>query len=94
MAPRSTTGKSRAERAAYTQRRAERTAKAPMKGSRWSIDDARTALDTSLSVPEVALMLGRTAAAVEGLRARWRAGELSSALADQLPPAPSPVLRK
>ncbi|MEB3023442.1 MULTISPECIES: hypothetical protein [Mycolicibacter] len=94
MAPQSPARKSRKERASYTQRRAQRTEKAPMKGARWSPDDARTALDMSLSVPEVALRLGRTAAAVEVLRARWRAGQLSSALADQLPPPPSPGLKR
>jgi len=81
--------KSRSERQAYTRRRAERTAgEATRHRNRWTIDDARTALDLSLSlsVPEVALRLGRTAAAVEGLRAKWRNGALSSSLADQLPP--------
>ncbi len=79
--------KTQTERAAYTRNRAKRTAgKATSHRSRWTIDDARTALDLSLSVPEVALRLGRTAAAVEGLRAKWRGGALPLALADQLPP--------
>lgn len=81
-------GKTRAERTAYTRRRAIRTADAGRHGSRWSIEDALTAVDPTLSVPEAALKLGRTAAAVEGLRAKWRAGKLSSALTDQLPPPP------
>jgi hypothetical protein len=83
--------KTPAERQSYTLRRAERTAgkkgeKATSHRSRWTIDDARTALDLSLSVPEIALRLGRTASAVEGLRAKWRSGALPLALADQLPP--------
>ncbi len=79
--------KSRSERQAYTARRAARTtAAADRHRSRWSIDDARAALDISVAVPEVALRLGRTAAAVEGLRAKWRSGALPAALADQLPP--------
>ncbi|OBK33745.1 hypothetical protein A5658_12915 [Mycobacterium sp. 1245111.1] len=86
-APRATRGrKSRAERQAYTRRRAARTASAGRHRRRWTIDDARTALDTGLSVPEAALRLSRTAAAVEGLRAKWRRGSLPAALADQLPP--------
>ncbi len=79
--------KTRAERQAYTRRRAARTAReASRHRSRWTIDDARLALDLTLSVPQVALRLGRTAAAVEGLRAKWRSGALPPALADQLPP--------
>lgn len=84
-------GKTRAERAAYTRRRAIRTADAAVQhGARWSIDDALTAVDPTLTVPDAALRLGRTAAAVEGLRAKWRAGKLSAALTDQLPPPPKP----
>lgn len=79
--------KTRAERRAYTRRRAARTASAASHHrSRWTIDDARTALDLTLPVPQVALRLGRTASAVEGLRAKWRSGALPLALADQLPP--------
>lgn len=79
--------KTRTERQAYTRRRAQRTAgEATSHRNRWSIDDARTALDVTLAVPEVALLLGRTASAVEGLRAKWRSGALPPALADQLPP--------
>lgn len=78
--------RSRAQRQAYTRRRAERTkASAVRNGARWTIDDARAALDTAVPVPELALRLGRTASAVEGLRAKWRNGTLPSALADQLP---------
>ena len=84
-------GKTRAERAAYTRRRAIRTADAAIQhGARWSIADALTAIDPTLTVPDAAVRLGRTAAAVEGLRAKWRAGKLSAALTDQLPPPPTP----
>ena len=79
--------KTRAERQSYTRRRAARTAgDASRHRNRWTIDDARTALDLALPVPEAALLLGRTASAVEGLRAKWRSGALPPALADQLPP--------
>lgn len=79
--------KTQTERQAYTRSRAKRTAsKATSHRNPWTIDDARTALDLTLPVPEIALRLGRTAAAVEGLRAKWRSGALPLALADQLPP--------
>lgn len=89
--PAKTNSKSPAERAAYTRRRAIRTADAAVRhGARWSIGDALTAIDPTLTVPEAAVRLGRTAAAVEGLRAKWRAGQLSAALTDHLPPPPKP----
>ncbi|ORA62813.1 hypothetical protein BST26_20730 [Mycolicibacterium insubricum] len=77
--------KDRARRARYTQRRAERTASAAAHRRPWSIEDARTALDLSLSVPEAAATVGRTAAAVESLRSRWRRGALPEALTIHLP---------
>ncbi|CAN3132296.1 hypothetical protein ACNUDN_30675 [Mycobacterium sp. smrl_JER01] len=81
--------RSRIERRNYSVRRAERTAStAVRRGQRWSIPDARIALDLSLSVPEAALQVGRTAAAVENLRRKWRLGQLASGLADQVPPPP------
>ncbi|MUL61005.1 hypothetical protein B5P44_00195 [Mycobacterium sp. CBMA 213] len=81
--------KTRNERQRYTQRRAERTGRTgDRQWRRWTISDARIALDPSLSVPDVAIQLGRTASAVEGLRAKWRAGRLPEALATQLPPPP------
>jgi hypothetical protein len=87
QSPRGRGRKTQTERQAYTRRRAQRTAsEATSHRSRWTIDDARTALDVTMSVPEIALRLGRTASAVEGLRAKWRSGALPSALADQLPP--------
>lgn len=87
QSPRDRGRKTQAERQAYTRRRAQRTAgEASSHRNRWTIDDARTALDVTMSVPEVALRLGRTASAVEGLRAKWRSGALPVALADQLPP--------
>lgn len=77
------------ERRRYTARRAERTATSADKhGARWTIDDARVALDLSLSVPDAALQIGRTAAAVEVLRAKWRRGQLPAGLAQQVPPPP------
>lgn len=78
-----------AERRSYTTRRAERTAStANNRKMRWTITDARVALDLSLSVPEAAVRVGRTAAAVENLRRKWRLGELAAGLADQVPPPP------
>lgn len=83
--------KTRDERQRYTQRRAERTGgTGDRQWRRWTISDARIALDPSLSVPDVAIRLGRTASAVEGLRAKWRAGRLPEALATQLPLPPPP----
>lgn len=81
--------RTKGERRRYTMRRAERTVtSADKQGARWTIADARVALDLSLSVPEAALQLGRTAAAVEALRAKWRRGELAAGLAQQVPPPP------
>ncbi|MDM3927793.1 hypothetical protein CKJ76_24145 [Mycobacterium avium] len=80
--------KSRGERRSYTRRRAQRTANASRHGARWSIDDAKAALDLTRTVPELALQLGRTAAAVEGLRAKWRQGQLPQGLADYVPAPP------
>ena len=77
------------QRRSYTSRRAERTAStAHNKKMRWTITDARVALDPTLSVPEAALRVGRTAAAVENLRRKWRLGKLAAGLADQVPPPP------
>ena len=79
-----------AERRNYTLRRAERTAATAKRGgARWTIAEARVALDLSLSVTEAALQVGRTATAVENLRRKWRRGQLPAGLADQLPPAPA-----
>lgn len=79
-----------AERRSYTLRRAERTAAtADRGGARWTIAEARVALDLSLSVPDAALQVGRTATAVENLRRKWRRGQLADGLTDQLPPAPA-----
>lgn len=82
--------RSKAERRRYSQRRAERTAASAEKGgSRWTIGDARAALDLSLTVSEAAVKVGRTAAAVELLRAKWRRGQLAAGIAAQVPPPPS-----
>jgi hypothetical protein len=79
----------RQERRRYVEKRAARTA-APAqakKGRRlWTIDEAKTALDLSLTVPEAALKIGRTASAVESLRIRWRNGRLPEALDAHIPP--------
>ncbi|MEB3052109.1 hypothetical protein KV112_20570 [Mycolicibacter sp. MYC123] len=82
--------RTRAERRRYTARRAQRTAGAARHRQRWLIEDARMALDLSLTVPQAAERLGRTAAAVEALRAKWRRGELGEGLAFQVP-APPPT---
>ncbi|MDT5087163.1 MAG: hypothetical protein QOJ61_4206 [Mycobacterium sp.] len=79
----------RQERRRYVERRAARTAIAGRKKTTrrpWTIEEAKTALDTSLTVPEAALTVGRTASAVESLRLRWRRGRLPDALAAHIPP--------
>lgn len=81
--------RSKTERRRYTERRAERTAAtAAKRGAPWTIADARVALDMSLTVTEAAVKIGRTASAVEGLRAKWRRGQLAAGLAQQVPPPP------
>lgn len=82
-------GKSSAERRRYVENRARRTAGGDKQGAPWTISDARTALDVNLSVPQAADQVGRTAVAVERLRAKWRKGELPARLADQVPPPPA-----
>lgn len=85
---------SKNERRRYTERRAERTAPTAVKaGARWTIADARIALNTQLTVAEAALKIGRTATAVEVLRAKWRSGRLAAGLIDQVPPPPSGAQR-
>lgn len=84
----------RQERRRYIDSRAMRTAVQTGKGNKtrsrrpWSIDEARTALNLKLTVPEAAVKINRTASAVEELRKRWRAGRLPASLADQIPPPP------
>lgn len=86
----------RRERRRYIDNRAKRTAVQAGKGNKkparrpWVIDEARTALDLKLTVPEAAVKINRTASAVEELRKRWRAGRLPASLADQIPPPPAP----
>lgn len=86
----------RRERRRYIDSRAKRTAvkggkdKKPVRRP-WVIDEARTALDLKLTVPEAAVKINRTASAVEELRKRWRAGRLPASLADQIPPPPAPA---
>ncbi|KMV21792.1 MULTISPECIES: hypothetical protein [Mycobacterium] len=78
--------RSAAERRRYAENRAQRTAGGDKQRTPWSIDDARAALDESLTVTEAALAVGRTAVAVERLRAKWRAGRLPAGLVNQVPP--------
>ncbi|KAA1250330.1 hypothetical protein F0Q45_10350 [Mycobacterium simiae] len=79
----------REERRRYVERRAARTA-VPGRTKRvkklWTVDEAKTALDFSLTVPEAALKVGRTASAVESLRLRWRQGRLPDLLNMHIPP--------
>lgn len=87
----------RRERRRYLNSRAQRTAVQGGAGKKksarrpWGIDEARTALNVKLTVPEAAVKINRTASAVEELRKRWRAGRLPASLADQIPPPPSPA---
>lgn len=79
----------REERRRYVERRAARTAipgrpKKPRK--LWTVEEAKTALDLTLTVPEAALKIGRTASAVESLRLRWRQGRLPDLLNIHIPP--------
>jgi hypothetical protein len=79
----------REERRRYVERRAARTAvpgRAKNVKKPWSVDEAKTALDLSLTVPEAALKIGRTASAVESLRLRWRRGSLPDLLTIHIPP--------
>lgn len=84
--------RSKEERRRYSQRRAQRTGAGAEKGStRWTVGDARVALDLSLTVTEAAMKIGRTAKAVELLRAKWRRGQLASGIAAQVPPPPKTI---
>lgn len=79
----------REERRRYVERRAARTTVAghtPKVKKPWGVDEAKTALDLSLTVPEAALKIGRTASAVESLRLRWRKGRLPDLLTMHIPP--------
>lgn len=83
---------SETRQARYIRNRALRTAAEGSAQRRpWSIPDARVALDVSLTVPQAALRVGRTASAVESLRRRWRLGRLPDALSAHLPLPPPPV---
>jgi hypothetical protein len=79
------------ERRRYVENRARRTSAGANTGRRWSITDARTALDPTLSVPDAAVAVGRSAVAVERLRAKWRSGRLPAGLINQVPPPPAPA---
>jgi hypothetical protein len=84
--------RSKEERRRYSQRRRERTAASAEKsGTRWTIGDARVALDLSLTVTQAAVKVGRTAVAVELLRAKWRRGQLAAGIAAQVPPPPTKI---
>ncbi|MGV9797342.1 hypothetical protein ACWDTP_04685 [Mycobacterium sp. NPDC003449] len=78
----------RRQRREYHQRRTTRTAGGQEHGRRWTIADARIALDMRLTVPQAATQLSRSASAVESLRKRWRNGTLPIGLTDQVPRAP------
>lgn len=75
----------RRQRREYHQRRAEKTSGGQAHRKRWTIPEARIALDGRLTVPQAARQLGRTASSVEHLRQRWRTGTLPRGLADQMP---------
>jgi hypothetical protein len=76
----------RLKRRLYAQRVAARTVpSARSGGAQWSVSEARLALDMSLTIPQAALAVGRTASSVRSLRQRWRQGRLSPGLASQLP---------
>lgn len=79
----------REERRRYVERRAARTAvdgRPPKTKKPWSVDEAKIALDLTLTVPQAALKTGRTASAVESLRLRWRKGRLPDLLTMHIPP--------
>jgi hypothetical protein len=78
----------RRQRREYHQRRADKTAGGQAHRQRWTIPEARIALDGRLTVPQAARRLGRTASAVQHLRQRWRTGTLPRGLADQVPRPP------
>ncbi len=78
----------RRQRREYHQRRAKSTADGQAHRHQWTIPDARIALNLSLTAPQAAIKLGRTASAVQNLRHRWRAGTLPQGLADQVPHPP------
>lgn len=84
----------RRKRREYHARRARAIAGGPDHGQRWTVSDARTALDTTLSVADAAVKVGRSANAVESLRRRWRTGRLPAGIAVHMPdppPATAPV---
>ncbi len=78
----------RRQRREYHARRTRNVSGGPDHGQRWTVSDARIALDTKLSVPDAALKVGRSASAVESLRRRWRTVRLPSGLADHIPDPP------
>lgn len=76
----------RLKRRLYAERVAARTVPlARSGGAQWSVSEARVALDESLTVPQAALAVSRSASSVRSLRQRWRQGRLSPGLASQLP---------
>lgn len=85
--------RSAAERRRYSANRAKRTAGGEKHRTPWTIPDARTALDPALTVTQAAVKVGRTATAVERLRAKWRSGQLPVGLTDQMPPPPAGTSR-
>lgn len=78
----------RQERRRYIEGRAARTAvpgRTKNVKKPWTVDEAKIALNLSLTVPQAALQIGRTASAVESLRQRWRKGRLPDALSVHIP---------
>jgi len=78
----------RRQRREYHARRTRAYAGGPDNGQRWTVSDARIALDTTLKVPDAAEKVGRSASAVESLRRRWRTGRLPAGLVDHIPDPP------
>lgn len=80
----------RRQRREYHARRTRAIAAGPEHAKPWNVGDARVALDTSLTVPQAAEKVGRSANAVESLRRRWRAGRLPIGLSAHIPDPPRP----
>lgn len=85
----SATERRRQQRRDYHQRRTRQTPAGSGHGQRWTIAEARMALNTELTVPQAAAAVERSANAVESLRRRWRTGRLPATLADQVPRPPA-----
>lgn len=78
----------RRQRREYHDRRTRASVAGPEHAKPWNASDARIALDTTLTVPQAAKRVGRSANAVESLRRRWRAGRLPLGLSAHIPDPP------